>query len=249
MAVQASLKGCSLKGLFHLSKKHLSSTCLDAAPFLEEELNFIPKSIFERIRSSPNEVDPALFDDKQVALSQQEIEVGQRWNLLNWTKSSDSLGSGYFLPNEWIQLLTHSTYYNGIAVNNTKFAILGEPLTSFLINTNSNLFTDSNTPPPEESSFRMTSAVSELEESFKFLNRTSHLGSSIHIAHRMRFMGITGIIRCHRDDHTIREPSLKIIQTVFHALVGGIHHKAGMEAANGFVKQTLTFKVPKQAHQ
>ena len=72
-----------------------------------------------------------------------------------------------------------------------------------------------------------------------------HLASSIHIAHRMRYMGITGIIRCHRE-HKSKEPSLGIIQSIFHAIVGGIYQKAGMERAREFVISTLTYQMPKK---
>ena len=240
--------GCSLVSrLFHCNSRRLSSICTKTFPVPNENLDFIPRSIFERLKSSPNEIDPALFDDKQVELSQREIKIGKRWNLLNLNNSNPPSPEGYFKPNEWIQLLTHATYFNGIAVNNAKFAILGEPLVHLLINTNSNLFTNTTANySTEENSISIEPRSDLVESSYKFLNRTSHLGSSIHIAHRMRYMGITGIIRCHRNDHSIREPSLKIIQTVFHAIVGGIYIKIGLEGANEFIKQILTFKIPKE---
>ena len=65
-----------------LFTKRLFSSANSVSNVIEESFDFVPRSIFERIKSSTSEIDPALYDEKQVALSGKEIEIGLKWKLL-----------------------------------------------------------------------------------------------------------------------------------------------------------------------
>lgn len=60
------------------------------------------------------------------------------------------------------------------------------------------------------------------------LNSLCHLASQRHIANRMRALGVVPLIRCEVVEGRV---GLLQVEKTFWALVGGIYHKSGPEAA------------------
>lgn len=199
----------------------------DAENLPEEDLNFYPKSIFEKIDENPHELKAHLMHHsptqaQQISLSPDEFAIANRLGILLSSAAKISEEAAIFTPAEWVQILTHKSHLTNNVPANTKLADLGEHFYKYLLSVR----------------FLGTSTTSTASQSVIALSVFSQLASVSHAATCARRIGMHRV--CRHDPRT--SITALQMQSVLFAAVGGVLHKRGMEAATRFVERHLQLR-------
>lgn len=180
-----------------------------AAQSAIDPLDCVPETVFERLHSNPREIHAGHLTTRQVLLSSNEERIGTQLQLLRAGKQ------GYFTPNEWIQLLTHRSYYSGAAVNQQRFTDLGSDVLRYVV------AMEILHPNPDQILAK---------------SRYDQLTAEGMLWKCAETMGLRPIIR-----YTGEKQTRGMLVKTFFAIVGGIFQKAGLQEATLFIKRHLHF--------